>query len=117
MSSMTIPPVLQNPDLGDAYQDTMDAIGRAYWDASDVASKDLIHGTQEAIGKIITAIDEDELAHNTTLFLKMKPKIIAVNAALEEIKDSIAKITKNIDTAEDVLVAINKLLSLMPGIL
>ena len=117
MSSMTIPPVLQNPDLGDTYQETYDAIGRAYWDASDVASKDLIHGTQEAMAKIITAIDEDDLAHNTTLFMELRPKINAVNAALEEIKDNIAKITKNIDTAEDVLAAINKLLSLMPGIL
>ncbi len=117
MSSMTIPPVLQNPDLGDAYQDTFDALGRAYWDASDIASKDLVHGTQEAIGHIITAIDEHDLAHNTELFLELTPKIKAVNEALEEIKNCITKITKNIDTAADVISAVSKLLSLMPGLI
>jgi hypothetical protein len=116
MSSKTIPSLLQNPDLAAAYQDTFDALGRAYWDASDIASKDLIHGTQEAIAKIITAIDEQDLASNTALLIKLTPKIKAVNTALEEIKDCITKITKNIDTAADVISTVSKLLSLMPGL-
>jgi hypothetical protein len=74
MSTQTMPSVLQNADLAAAYQKTFDALGRAYWDASDIPNKDLIHGTQEAIGDIITAFDEEDLAHNTALFLELRPR-------------------------------------------
>jgi hypothetical protein len=112
MSSTPLPSALQHPDLGDAYQDAFDALGRAYWDATDIESKDLIHGAQEAIGDIITAIDEDDLAHNTDVFNNLKPTIDATNAALKKIKDQITQITKNIGTASMVIGAVSKVLSL-----
>lgn len=112
MSTTPIPSALQNPDLGDAYQAAYDALGRAYWEASDVDSKDLIHGAQEAIGEIITAIDEEDLATNTQAFLQLKPTIDGANAALKKIKDDIAKITRNISTASIVVAAVSKVLSI-----
>jgi len=84
-------------------------------EASDIASKDLIHGAQEAIGEIITAIDEQGLAKNTQLFIAFKPKIDAVNKALQTIKDEINQITKNIATAATVVSAISKVLTLWPA--
>lgn len=114
MSSPAIPAVLQNPDLVEAYHKIFDALGTAYWDASDIESKDLIHGTQSAIGDIITALDEGQIAANTDAFIAITPKIKAVNDALKSIKDSINKITKNIDTAAAVLAAANKVLSYLP---
>ncbi len=112
MSSTPLPSALQNPDLGDIYQDAYDALGRAYWDATDIKDKDLIYGVQEAIGEIISAIDEEDLAHNTDLFNDLKPKIDNVNTALKKIKDEINQITKNINTAAMVVGAVSKLLSL-----
>lgn len=112
MSSTPQPPALQNPDLGDIYQDAYDALGRAYWDATDIESKDLIHGVQEAIGDVITAIDEEDLAHNTDLFNDLRPKIDGINTALKKIKDEITQITKNINTASMVVAAVSKVLSL-----
>jgi hypothetical protein len=112
MSSTPQPPALQNADLGDIYQDAYDALGRAYWDATDIESKDLIHGAQEAIGDVITAIDEEDLAHNTDLFNNLKPKIDGINTALKKIKDEITQITKNINTAAMVVGAVSKVLSL-----
>lgn len=112
MSSSTIPSVFQRPDIGDAYQETFDALGRAYWDASKIEDKDLIHGTQEAIGDIITAIDEQDLANNTAVFIQLMPKIEAVNSALTTIQSQISNITRNINTASTVLSAISKILSL-----
>ncbi len=116
MSTAPVPPVLQNTDPATAYQATYDALGQAYWDASDLQSKDLIHGAMEAIGDIITAYDEEDLANNTALFLQLQPKIKAVNKALQQIKDEIAAITKNINTATTVVSAISKVLSLAGGI-
>lgn len=109
-------PILQNPDPGAAYQAAYDALGRAYWDASDIQSKDLIHGTQEAIGDILTAIDGQQLATNTALFIELTPKIKAINVALTQIQTEITKITKNINTAANVIAAINKVMSLFPNL-
>ena len=105
---------LQQVDLGEAYDTLFDALGRAYWDASDVASKDLIHGAQEAVGEILTTIDEQQLASNTDLFAQLGPKIVATNTALKTIQAKINDITRNINTASTVLAAIAKVLSLFP---
>ncbi len=115
MSETTLP-VLQSPDAGVRYQAAYDALGKAYWEASDINNKDLIHGTQQAIGDILTAIDEQQLATNTALFIQLTPKIKAINTALTQIRDEITSITKNIDTAAKVLSTINQVLTLYPGI-
>lgn len=112
MSSSPIPTALQAPDVGATYQAAFDALGRAYWDASDIVSKDLVHGAMEALGEIITAINQQDLAHNTQLFNQLKPKIDGVNMALKQIKDQINQITKNISTAAIVIGAVGKVLSL-----
>ncbi|MCU1319285.1 MAG: hypothetical protein JWP98_803, partial [Edaphobacter sp.] len=57
--------VLQNPATVDAYQALYDSLGRAYWDASDIGSKDLVQGAREAIYDIITELDEAQLDANT----------------------------------------------------
>ena len=104
---------LPNPDPAAAYEDVYEALSQAYWDATDIDSKDRIHGSMEAISDIITAYDEDDLANNTALFLQLTSKIKAVNQALQGIKDDISKITKNINTATVVVGAISKLLSVV----
>jgi hypothetical protein len=109
-------PMLQNPDPGATYQAAYDALGKAYWDASDLQSKDLIYGAQQAIGDIVTAFDEQGLATNTDLFIQLTPKIKAINAALKQIQQQIATITKNIDTAGTVIAAISKVMSLYPDL-
>ncbi|MGA3047736.1 MAG: hypothetical protein ABSD67_13985 [Terracidiphilus sp.] len=106
--------VLQNPDPGATYQDAYNALGAAYWEASDINSKDLVYGAQQAIGDIITAFNQQQLATNTALFIQLTPKIKAVNATLTQIKASITTITKNISTAATVISAISKVLSLYP---
>lgn len=111
----TTSPILQNPDAAATYQAVYDALGRAYWEASDINSKDLIYGAQEAIGEIITALDEQDLSNNTNVFNQLRPKIVAVNASLETIQAQISTITKNINTASTVISAISKALSLFPS--
>jgi hypothetical protein len=112
--STTTPPALQNPDAAATYQAVYDALGKAYWEASDINSKDLVYGAQQAIGEIITALDEQDLASNTNVFLQLQPKIAAVNASLQTIQAQITTITKNINTAATVISVINKALSLFP---
>ena len=107
-----VPPVLTNPSSVQAYQDLYDALGRAYWDASDINSKDTIQGAREAVYDIITQLDESDLATNTAKFLALKSSINAANDALATIKAQINQITKNINTVGTVIGAISKVLSL-----
>jgi hypothetical protein len=112
--STTPPSILQNPDTAASYQAVYDALGKAYWAASDINSKDLIHGAQEAIGDILTQLDEQGLVSNTALFLQLAPKINAANASLKTIQDQIATITKDVGIAGTVVSSISKVLSLFP---
>jgi hypothetical protein len=108
--------VLASPDTRAAYQTAYDALGEAYWDATDIQSKDLVYGAQQAIGDILTALNQQQLAANTALFTQLTPKITAVNGALKQVQASIATITKNINTTATLISAISKVLSLFPAL-
>jgi hypothetical protein len=107
-----VPLILKNPVTIDDYQALYDALGRAYWDASDIHSKDLVQGARESIYDIITDLDEAQLKSNTALFLALEPKIKLTCATLKKIQSDIDGITKNITTASNVVDAIGKVLSI-----
>jgi len=108
--TVTGTPALTDQQTIDAYQDLYDTLGRAYWDASDLHSKDTIQGARDAVYDIITELDEKELEANTEKFQALVGTIKATNKALAEIQAQINQITKNISTAGSVLSAINKVL-------
>jgi hypothetical protein len=108
--------ILQSPYTRSAYQAAYDALGNAYWDASDVKSKDQVYKAQQEIGDILTALNEQQLAANTDLFNQLAPKIQATNTALAQVQANIDSITKNINTAATVIAAISKVLSLFPSL-
>lgn len=105
---------LQQTNLGDAYRSVYDLLATAYWETSDLANKDLVFGAREAVGEIIDAIDQQELADNTAIINALLPKLKAANSALEEIRSKINQITRNLNTAATVVAAITQVLSLVP---
>ena len=110
-TTSSAPPALTNPDNVQAYQALYNALGRAYWDASDINSKDTIQGVREAVYNIITNLNEAQLEANTAKFLAIVPTIKNANDALKKIQADINNITKNINTAGIVVAAISKVLS------
>jgi len=114
VSSNTLPSILQNGNLLNSYKQVLDLLSSAYWEASDLASKDLIYGVQQAISEIITALDEEDIAALTQQYIALKPKIDATNKALGQIKTEVDKITKNIGTASTLVAGITKILSMFP---
>jgi hypothetical protein len=106
------PPILKKPQTIDDYQALYDVLGRAYWEASDINSKDLVQGARESIYDIITDLDEAQLDANTALFLALEPKIKQTCVTLEKIQSDINSITKNITTASKVVDAINKVIGI-----
>ena len=111
--STPISPLLQNPDPGAAYKAVFDALTTLYWEAPD-SSKDLIVQAKDAVGDILTQLDQQGLTSNTALFLKIAPKINAANASLKTIQDQIASITKDVSITANVISAISKVLSMFP---
>jgi hypothetical protein len=108
---------LANPDTIQTYQTLYDVLGRAYWEASDITAKDTIQGARDVIYEILTDLNRAKLEANTALFLALKSKIRDSNKALEEVKDRINAITKNISTASSVIAAIAKVVSIAPTLL
>jgi hypothetical protein len=108
-------PGLQQVDLGDAYQQVYDLLGRMYWEASDLSAKDLIFGAREAVGEIVDDINQQQLKLNDQAFKALGPRFSATNAALRKIQDDVSNITKNISTAASTIAAISKVLSFFPA--
>jgi hypothetical protein len=108
----TVPPVLQGPDAVATYQALYDTLGRAYWEASDLDSKDTIQGARDAIYDILTDLNIAKLKANTALYLALIPRIKHSNEALKKIQDGVNGITKNITTAASVVSAITKVLNI-----
>ena len=110
------PPSLANPETIATYKALYDTLGRAYWEASDINAKDTIQGARDAIYDILTDLNRAQLEANTAQYLAVMPKIRETNAALDKIKDQIAQITKNINTASSVVAAVAKVISVVGAI-
>ncbi len=106
--------LLQQPDLGDAYETLYEVLKRMYWEASTLECKDEVHGVMEEVSDIIDQLDEQDLSANTEAFIALQPRMAAANAALQKIQADVAKITKNISTAASALAAIAKVVALVP---
>ncbi|HMG02890.1 MAG TPA: hypothetical protein VK596_07135 [Edaphobacter sp.] len=115
--SPSLPPAFSNPDTVATYKSLYDILGRAYWEASDVNAKDTIQGARDSIYEILTDLNAAKLEANTALFLALQAKIRDTNKALDEIKEKVNSITKNISTASSVIAAIAKVLSITPALL
>lgn len=116
-SVVALPPALTNPDTIETYRTLYEVLGRAYWEASDLTAKDTIQGARDAIYEILTDLNVAKLEANAALFLALKAKIRDSNKVLEEIRDRINAITKNISTASSVIAAIAKVASIAPSLL
>ena len=96
-----------------SYKDLYDTLGRAYWEASDLHSKDTIQGAREAVYEILTGLNRAKLEANTAAYETLLPSVDRANKALEQIKAEISTITKNITTAASVITGITRVLDIV----
>jgi hypothetical protein len=96
-----------------SYKDLYDTLGRAYWEASDLHSKDTIQGAREAVYEILTGLNRAKLQANTAAYQALLPSVEHANKALEQIKAEIGTITKNITTAASVITGITRVLDIV----
>lgn len=104
-------------ELRSAYKDLYDAIEAAIETSRDTAVLEALNARQADVDNVLTKDDMYRLHQNTELFLALRQQIDDTNEGLEELKERISSIAAGFSEAGQVLAAINKVLTLIPGIL
>ncbi len=99
-----------------AYEDLYDAIEAAIETTTDAAVLQALNSRQADVDNVLTKDDMYRLHANTELFKALKQQIDDTNEGLEILKAQISSIAAGFNEAGQVLAAINKVLSLIPGI-
>jgi predicted RNA-binding protein with EMAP domain len=94
-----------------AYQQLLDALDQAYWEAADIASKDRIKGIEEELQSIIETLDQKEIKTDTALLSQATSQISAVTKELKTLQSELKTITNRIATIGEVTAAIDRVIS------
>jgi hypothetical protein len=74
-----------------------------------------LNAAQTEVDEVLSEDTEAELKADTALFNDLKSRIDAVSTRLKDLKVQLAGIASDISVAGDVIEAIDKVLSLLPG--
>src|SRR5690349_1462458 len=98
-------------DLRDAYFDLYNALNDAYWAASTIEDKDLIHGLAEAAFEIMSDLNAADIKSRNDEYANLTKTVTVVNAKLQTLQDQINSIIHNIGVATSVANAASKVLT------
>jgi hypothetical protein len=112
-SAPTIP---LTPELRAAYQDLYDKYETAIENTTDVGALEALNASQLDVGNILTKDGEYQLAANTALYHALLEQINSTNVDLKALRTQILAISSGVSTFGDILGAINKVLTLVPGV-
>ena len=103
-------------ELRRAYDDLYDSIEAAIESSKDAAVLEALNARQADVDDVLTKDDMYRLHANTDLFKALCQQIKDTNEGLEELQKQISSIAAGFNEAGQVLAAINKVLTLIPGI-
>ena len=103
-------------DLRRAYEDLYASIETTIEGTRDAAVLQALNARQGDVDGILTKDDMYKLDANTKLFNALQQQIKDTNEGLQTLQKQIGSIAAGISEAGQVLGAINKVLSLIPGI-
>lgn len=99
-----------------AYQDLYDSIEAAIEGKKDAALLEALNAKQADVDNVLTKDDMYRLHANTELFQALCKQIKDTNEGLEALQKQISSIAAGFNEAGQVLAAITKVLTLVPGI-
>lgn len=99
-----------------AYQDLYDAIEAAIEATKDEAALEALNARQADVDDVLTKDDMYRLEANTALFKALSQQIDDTNEGLEILRKQISSVAAGFNAAGQVLAAINKVFSLIPGL-
>jgi hypothetical protein len=111
----TGPTIPLTPEVRAAYQDLYNKLETAIENTIDVGTLETLNASQLDIGNILIKNSEYQLAANTALFNALLQQINTANVGLKALKAQIIGISNDISTFANILGAIDKVLTMVPG--
>ena len=103
-------------EVRNAYEDLYDSIEAAIEGTSDTAVLEALNPMQFQVDDVLTKDDLYKLEANTKLFNALRQQISDTNQGLKKLQQQIGSIAAGFSQAGQVLAAIDKVLTLIPGL-
>jgi hypothetical protein len=112
-ASPTIP---LTDDVRAAYQDLYDKFEAEYQSNPDATARLAIEPARDNVQNVLTKDDMYKFDQDTALFKALLDQINVTNDSLKVVQDQIASTASHFATADKILAAISKVLSLVPAL-
>ena len=103
-------------DIRQAYEDLSASIETAIETTRDTAVLEALNPMQGQVDAVLTKDDMYQLEANTKLFNALQQQIRDTNRGLQKLQQQIGSIAAGFSEAGQVLAAVDKVLTLVPGI-
>ena len=109
------PAIPLTPEVRAAYQHLYDLYEAAIEATADPGLLETLNASQTDVGNILTKDNMYQLHADTGLFTALQDQIKNTNDSLQTVKTQIAAVASHIALAGDIIAAIGKVLTLVPG--
>jgi hypothetical protein len=110
------PTIPLTPEVRAAYQDLYNKMQAAIDSTMDLATLQALNAWHPKLEQVLTQDDKYKLSADTAIFESLQSQINYVNQGLKTLRDQISSITSHIAMAGDIIAAIDKVLTLVPGV-
>jgi hypothetical protein len=111
-----VPPIPLTPELRSAYEDLLDTYETAIENTTDVGVLEALNSSRTNVDDVLTKDSIYKIQASTALYDALLQQINDTNDELKTLKDQLVAIASGISTFGDILSAIGKVLSLIPGV-
>jgi hypothetical protein len=109
------PTIPLTPDVRAAYQDLYNKMQAQLDSTMDGAVIEALNTWQPQVDQVLRKDDEYKLSADTNIFTALQQQISSTNQGLKTLQAQISSIASHFSMAGDIIAAINKVLSLVPG--
>jgi DNA-binding protein YbaB len=99
-----------------AYQDLYNKIQAEIDNTMDAVALEALNPQLNEVDQVLTKDDEYKLTQDTVVFAALKKQIVSVNQGIKTLRAEIASTASHFATAGAIIGAIDKVLTLVPGL-
>jgi hypothetical protein len=109
------PAIPLTPEVRAAYQDLYNKMQAALDNTMDADVVEALNAWQPQVDRILKQDDEYKLSADTNIFAALQQQISDTNKGLKTLQDQISSVASHFAMAGDIIAAINKVFTLIPG--
>ena len=110
------PTIPLTPEVRAAYQDLYNKIQAGIDSTMDLATIQALNTWRAEVDQVLTKDDLYKLNADTAIFGALQKQINYTNQGLKTLRDQISAIASHFAMAADIIAAIDKILTLVPGV-